>query len=279
MAVRLRLGRRSGEDRVASCFTPQPSPHRAVHQRVRRGRSVASPRGDERASRAPRGYNALLLTAQSRSRRLDAVAVRLSLGHSAREERIASCPAQKPSPHRAVHACMLRGRSADAPRGNERAGRAPGKSNAVTPTVRSRSRRLDAPAVHSSNGQRTGENRVMSFPATQHSPHRAVHARVFCGRSAGSPHGDERAGRAPWELDAVTSMVRSRSRRLDAVVVRPSHGHGAGKERVASCPAPLPSPYHAVHALVLRGRSADAPRGDERAGRASRESNAVSPGV
>ena len=121
------------------------------------------------------------------------------------------------------------------------------------------------------------EERVASWPAPQPSPHRVVHAHVLHGRSADSWPGDERAGRAPREPNAVSPTVRSRNRRPDAVIVRLSLSHGAGEERVASCPTPQPSPHRAVHAHVFRWRSADSSRGDERAGRAPRESNAVLP--
>ena len=141
--------------------------------------------------------NAVLSTVRSRSCRPDAVTMQPSLGHGAGEKRAASCPAPQPSPHRAVHARVFRGRSADAPRGGVRAGRAQRKSNAALSTVQSCSRRLDVVAVRLSVKQRTGEDRVASCPAPQPSPHCAVHACVFRGRSADAPRDDERAGRAP----------------------------------------------------------------------------------
>ena len=118
MAVRLSLGHGAGEERVASCRAPQPSPDCAVHEHVFRGWSADSPRGDERACCAPGKSNAVLSTVRSRSRRLDAMAVRLSHGQRAGEERVASCPAPQPSPHCAVHAHVLRGRSAYSARGD-----------------------------------------------------------------------------------------------------------------------------------------------------------------
>ena len=57
--------------------------------------------------------NAVLPTIQSRSRRLDALAVRLSVSQRTGLESVASCPAPQPSPHRAVHAHVFRGLSAD----------------------------------------------------------------------------------------------------------------------------------------------------------------------
>ena len=61
---------------------------------------------------------------------------------------------------------VLRGRSSDSPRGDERAGRAPRGSNAVTLTMQSRSRRPDVVAVRPSRGRRLGEERA----PTRHTP-------------------------------------------------------------------------------------------------------------
>ena len=292
-----------------------------MHARLLHGRTADSPRGDKHAGRAPRGSNAISPTIRSRSRRPDAVAVRPCLGRRVGEERVTFWIEPPPSPHRAVYARVLRGRSSDYPPGDERAGRPPREPNAVSSTVRSRSRRPDAVAVRLSLGHGAGENRVPRWlhhnqdhtsqctrvlcgrladsprsderegraPWDRTRYHRwpeataadmtrwpcgraladepgnsdrAVHARVLCGRSSDSPRGDERAGHAPQEPNAASPPLRSRSRHHDAVAVRPSRGHGAGGERIASWPAPQPSPHRAVHARVLPGRSSDSQRSD-----------------
>ena len=91
---------------------------------------------------------------------------------------------------------------------------------------------------------------VGRWPAPQPRSNLAVHARVHRGRLADSSRSDERAGRALREPNAVLQTNRSRSCRYNALVVRPSLGRRAGDERVASWPAPQPSPHHAVHARV-----------------------------
>ena len=52
----------------------------------------------------------------------------------------------------------------------------------------------------------------------------AKSASVLRGPSAGSPRGEAREGRAARESNAVTAVLRCRSRRLAAVSVRPSLG-------------------------------------------------------
>ena len=89
------------------------------------------------------------------------------------------CSASRVGPHHnkvstAQCARVLRGRSSDSARGDERAGRAPRGSSAIKPMVRSRSRRPVAVAVRLSLGQPIREESVASWPAPQPSPHRAV---------------------------------------------------------------------------------------------------------
>ena len=292
--VASRVGPHHNQVRNAQCTCASSVGGRAIFHRA------MSARAARHGSRTPyhRRFEAAAVD-------INTVAVRPSLGRRAGDEHVTSWPAPQPSPHRAVHARVLRGRSFDYQRGDELAGRPPRELNAVSPTVRSRSRLPDAVAVRSSRGYGAGEGRLASWPEPQPSPQRAVHVCELRGQSCDFPQGDARAGHAPRGSNAASPIGRSRSRQHDAVAVRPCLGRRAGDERVASWPAPQPSPHRAVHARVLRGRGARrelartttnsatrsararAPwavvqllsRGDEHAGYAPRESNVVSPTV
>ena len=61
---------------------------------------------------------------------------------------------------------------------------------------------------------------------------KSASARVLRGRSAGSPRGESRAGRAAQELNAVVIIFRSRSCRPGALLVRRSLSQRRGDERV-----------------------------------------------
>ena len=57
-----------------------------------------------------------------------------------------------------------------------------------------------------------GEERLASWPALQSNPHRSVHARLLCGRTADSSRDDEHASRSPRGSNAASPTDRSRSR-------------------------------------------------------------------
>ena len=98
---------------------------------------------------------------------------------------------------------------------------------------------------------------------------KSASARVLRGRSAGSPRGEARAGRAPRESNAVATTFRSRSRRPGAVSVKKSLGQRRGVERVARWPRRQPRQVRqrarAPWAVgrFSTGRSARGPRGTE----------------
>ena len=100
--------------------------------------------------------------------------------------------------------------------------------------------------------------------------------RALRGRSAGSPRGEERAGRAARDSKAVATTSRSRSRRLVAVLVKKSQIQWRGVERTSRWPKRQPRQVtKSASARVPRGQSAGSPRGEARAGRAARDSEAM----
>ena len=154
-------------------------------------------------------------------------------------------PATQPSPHRAVLACVLRGRSSESRRGDQRAVRTSRESSAVTPTVRSRSRRPSAVAVRRSLGQRTGQERVASWPQPHNQVRTAQCARVRRGRSSESRWGDERAVHAP-QSNADSPKPQPLTRCGDrAAEPRPTNWAGARRELA---PVTQSSPHRAVRA-------------------------------
>ena len=209
-------------------------------------------------------------------RRPDALAMRQSLGKRTGEELVTS----QPQPHNQVRTAQctraLCGRTSNSRRGDESAVRAPRQSCAVTPTVRYRSCRPDARALRRSLGQRTGQERVASWPLPHNQVRTAQCARLLRGRSSESRRGDERAVHAPQsnaDGPKPQPLTRCSGR---AAEPRPTNWAGARRELA---PATQPSPHRAVLACVLRGRSSESRRGDQRAVRTSRESSAVTPTV
>ena len=106
-------------------------------------------------------------------------------------------------------------------------------------------------------GQQRGVERVASWPRSQ--PRQARSAQcVRCGRSAGSPRDEARAGRAPRDQKETVTTLRSRSRQPGAVSVEKRLGQRRGvKSRVgrADNRAKLPtrSAYVVGGWLVLHG--------------------------
>ena len=153
--------------------------------------------GAKRARAARHGTdNETATTVRSRSRRPGAVSVEKSFGQRRGVERVASWPRRQPRQARSAQRQVLCGRSAGYPRGGARARRAPRDEKDTATTIRSRSRRQSAVSVARSLGQRRGVERVASWPRRQ--PRQARSAKcMLCGRSAGSPRDEARAGRAP----------------------------------------------------------------------------------
>ena len=102
-----------------------------------------------------------------------------------------------PSPHCAAR--VLRGRSANTPRDEKRAGRAPPDLHATAASVYSPCQRPVTVLVRSILGRRRGEERALRWLTTQ-SCHKSALRRVRHGRSADTPRGETLAGRAPLEL-------------------------------------------------------------------------------
>ena len=253
MAVRQSLGQRTGQGRVASWHQPHNQVCTARCARVLRALSSDSRRGNESTLRAPWESSVAMTTVRSRSRRPDAVAVQAKPRPTNwAEVHRELAPATQSSPLRAVLACVLRGRSSDSQRGDERAVRTSRESNAVTPTVRSRSRRPGAVAVRRSLGQRTGQKRIASWPQ----PHNQVRT-AQCWRACsvgGRPILDgairarcARHGSRAWQCRRYTSLPLTRCGGR-AAKPRPITWAGAGRKLA---PATQPSRYCAVHSRAL----------------------------
>ena len=142
--------------------TATSSPHCAA--RVLRGRTATTPRGEQCAGRASRNFNAVVTTFRTLRYQPAAVLLRSSLGR-----RVArSAPRIGPQHNHATSALrVLRGRRADIPRGEKRAGRAPHDSKCVAVNFRSLCHRPIAVLVRSSAGRRRGEERAPRWPATR----------------------------------------------------------------------------------------------------------------
>ena len=95
------------------------------------------------------------------------------------------------------------------------------------------------------------------------------------GWSVLHPRGEARAGRAPRYSNAVIKTIRSLFCRPIAVLVRSSLGRRHGEERAPRWATTQPRQVHtALRACSVGGRPI-LPRGEKRAGRAPRDSNAV----
>ena len=115
-----------------------------------------------------------------------------------------------PSPHCAAR--EVRGRSADYPRGEKRAGRAKQNSHAAAANLPSPCRRPVAVLKRSSPVRWRGEERAPRWPTTQPRQVRTALC-MLIGRSADTPRGEKRAGRAPQDSNAVNAPFRSLCRR------------------------------------------------------------------
>ena len=159
------------------------------------GRSARSPRGEMRASRAPQSSETLIPAFRSHSRRPGAVSVKRSLGQRRGVERAPRWPQRQSRQVRSAQ-YVLCGRSAGYPSDLARARLTPRGYNSTATTVRSRSRQPGAVSVKRSLGQRRGVERAPRWPRRQPRQVRGAQCMVR-GRSAGSPWGGARAGRAP----------------------------------------------------------------------------------
>ena len=149
-----------------------------------------------------------------------------------------------PSPHCAVR--MLRGMSADTPRdesaraartGFERGDNALPKP--VPPTCRG------VGAVEPRPTAWGGARPALAHNTTTPSPRTA--RRVLHGRSADTPQGEKRAGRAPRDLNAVTKTFQSRAADLSRCWCGRSSADGVGRS------APRVGPQHNHAKSALRG--------------------------
>ena len=307
---------------------------KSASARVLRGRSAGSPRCEARAGRAPRDSNAVITTFRSRSRRPGAVSVKKSLGQRRGVERATRWPRRQPRQvrqrARAPWAVgrFSTGRSARGPRGTgfRSFGHEVSKPQPPTwrgvgeeeprptawggarPALAAKTTTPSPPARACSVGGRpvstgrsargprgTGFERfgyevskpqpptwrgvgeeeprptawggarpALAAKTTTPSP---PAARVLRGRLAGSPRGEARAGRAARTSNAVTTTIRSRSRRPGAVSVKKSLGQRRGVERAPRWPRRQPRQVRqrarAPWAVgrFSTGRSARGPRG------------------
>ena len=145
---------------------------------------------------------------------------------------------------------------------------APREPDAVTPTVRSRSRRPDAVAVRRSRGRRIGEERVASWHTPQ--PKSAVRSARACSVGGRPILDGAMSARAARRGDRTRQHSRFEVAAADLMrwpCVRRELAHTTTKVCGAHC------------ARVLHGRSSDSRRGHERTGRAPRGSNAATPAV
>ena len=140
---------------------------------------------------------------------------------------------------KSASACVLRGRSVGSPRGEALSWAA------SHGTRKLHWRCFEAAAVDmarwrcgraSSNGVGWSSPRV----GREGNHAKSASARVLRGRSAGSPRGEARAGRAPRDSEASVTLFRSRSRRPGAVSVRKSLGQRRGVQRALGWPRRKP---------------------------------------
>ena len=115
--------------------------------------------------------------------------------------------------------------------------------------------------------------RVGLQPTTQPRQVRAVRS-VLRGRSADFQRGVKRTRRVLWDSNLAISTFQTPCHRPNTVLVRTMPGRWHGKERAPRWATTQPRLVNAVRS-VLRGQSADFPRGEERTRPASRKSNAV----
>ena len=220
-------GQQRGEERAPRWATTQPRQVRAARS-VLCERSADFPRAEERTRRVPRDSNAIFRVSWEVCRRPVAVLVRSSPGRRLGEKRALRWPTTQP---RQVHAArrVLRGRSADFPRGEERARRASRDLNAVTGTCRRPCRRPVAVLVWSRPGQRRGWSASRVDREDNHAKSASV--QVLRGRSADFPRGEKRTRRAPWDSNAVKINSREPFCRPVAVFMRSSPGRQREVER------------------------------------------------
>ena len=146
--------------------------------------------------------------------------------------------------------------------------------NAVAKTSRRTCCQPATVLVRSSPGRQRGKERAPRWSTTQPRQIRAAR-RVLRGRPAESPQGEKHAGRAPRDSNAVVVRTCRRPCCQPATVfVRSSLGWQRGEECAPRWPTTQPRQVCAAQ-RVLRGRSAESPQGEKRAGRAPRDSNAM----
>ena len=170
--------------------------------------------------------------------------------------------------------CELRGLSDETLWGGKRAGHTSRNPRAATTAFQSLCSRSVAVLVQSSLSQRLSEERSSRWPTTE--------PMIIANCAA----------RAPWAVGRYSTRRRARGRRAMGAE---RGGQRTFKVNAANLPrcwcssasagglarsAPHVGPQHNPRQLrttrrVLRGRSADTPRGGERAGRALWEPNAV----
>ena len=206
---------------AATTTTPSP-PARACSVG---GRPVLH--GAKRVRPRATGFKSCDYGVRSRSRRPGAVSVKKSLGQRRGVERAARWPRRQPRQVRQrarapwAVGWFSTGRSARGPRARN--------SKLSATTFRSRSRRPGAVSVKRASANGVGWSAPRVGREDNHA--KSASARVLRGRSAGSPRGEARAGRAARDSKALVTTCRSRSRRPGAVSVKKSLGQRRGVER------------------------------------------------
>ena len=173
---------------------------------------------------------------------------------------------------KSASAPVLRMGSAGSPRGDARAGRTARDSNAVDTRLRSRSRRHGVMSVKKSLSQRRGMERTSrSLRRPQcYVPQRARTPWAVCrfstGRSARGPHG---RGSKCYDHEALKPQPPP-----GAASEKKSLSQRRGVERTPRWPQRPPRQVR-QRVRMLRGQLTGSPRGDVRAARAPRDSEAM----